>query len=314
MGSHFKAARLGPNHSRFAAVGRHRANHLRSGFCANTASSGTVPIGYSPSWASGAGSSSVMEPCTAEQVAALTAELNKPPLAPEGVEVTLEFGECRQIANDRPIAFALYMPEVPSPMEDDGTSVEEILDRPFRLTAGLFDTKDRRVTASYVEAVPFGGWIQLSKGKAHVIPTAFGRSEALMVALSLDQAPGANAADLHVGQRLLLLMQHGGTLKPVLRDIPLSSSVALTREGGICCAHVLMETTRSVVPTNKRSLGMPGLTIRAERGIDFDETRGPLPKEFCNIPKTYSYTMRFDGHGYQRTDTRSRDAWDALDD
>ncbi|WP_146204448.1 hypothetical protein, partial [Massilia glaciei] len=241
-----------------------------------------------------------MKSCTVGQTKALLSALNKPAFAPNNVDVTLEFGECRQIREGRMLAFAVFMPEMPYPDKPD-VSDEELRDRPFRLTAGLFDMHRRSIVSSYIEPFPFSGWIETYQGKAYVIPVSYSRGKALAFAISHDNERGLNAANSHVSVSLTLLMQRGTALKPVLRDIPLSSRVALTEDGGVCCSSVLMDTTRTLLPTKQQTLGMPDLVLHAEREVQVDERRDPIPKEFANIPKTYAYILRFNGSKYRPT-------------
>lgn len=58
---------------------------------------------------------------------------------------------------------------------------------------------------------------------------------------------------------------------------------------------------------------MPDLVLHAKREVRFDESQGPLPETFANIPKNYSYTLRFSGREYQATQGRIEDTWDDLD-
>lgn len=264
------------------------------------------------SWADSSGEALTMESCATEQTRALVSALNKPAFAPKGVDATLELGECRQIKKDRMLAFAVFIPETPYPDKED-VSAEELSDRSFRLIAGLFDTNKRRIVSSYIEPFPRSGWIETSESKAHVIQTSYGDGKTLVFAISHERERGANAADFHVNETLALLMQRGATLKPVLRDIPLSSVVALSEGGGICCAHVVMDTTRTLKPTRQQTLGMPDLVLHAEREVRVDERQGPLPETFANIPKIYSYTLQFNGREYQATQSKTKDAWDVLD-
>lgn len=253
-----------------------------------------------------------MEFCSTGQTKALVSALNSPTFAPDNVDVTLEFGECRQIKKDKMLAFAVFIPETPFPDKED-VSVEELSDQSFRLMAGLFDTNKHRIVSTYIEPFSSSGWIQLNGSKAHVVPTSYGRGKVLTFAISHGHERGANAADFHVSETLMLLMQRGAALKPVLRDIPLSSVVALTQGGGICCAHVVLDTMRTLIPARHRTLGMPDLVIHSEREVRVDESRGPVPEAFANIPNTYLYTLRFNGREYQATRNRIKDAWDALD-
>lgn len=264
------------------------------------------------SWASSSSKPPMMESCTTEQTKALLSALNKPAFAPNSVGVTLELGECRKIKKDKVLAFAVFIPEKPYPDNED-VSAEELNDQSFRLIAGLFDTSKHRIVSSHIEPFTSSGWIQLSKSKARVVPISYGRGKTLVFAISHGHERAANAADFHVGETLVLLMQHGGALKAVLRDIRLSSVVALTPGGGICCAHVVLDTTRTLIPTRQQTLGMPDLVLHAEREVRIDESQGPLPETFANIPKNYSYTLRFSGREYQATQSRIEDAWDDLD-
>ena len=171
----------------------------------------------------------------------------------------------------------------------------------------------RRIVSSYIEPFPSSGWIEINESRAHVVPVSYGPSKTLLFAISHGNERGASAADFHVGETSVLLMQQGGTLKTVLRDIPLSSVVALSQGGGICCAHVVLDTTRTLMPTRQQTHGMPDLVLHAEREVRFDESRGPLPEPFDNIPKNYSYTLQFNGYEYQATQNTVKDAWDDLD-
>lgn len=264
------------------------------------------------SWAGNSNATSAMEFCTTEQTKALTSALNTPAFAPNNVDVTLELGECRQIRKGKALAFATFIPETPYPDKED-ISVEELMDQSFILISGLFDTNKHRIVSSYKELFPSSGWIQLYESKARVISMSYGRSKPLMFAISHGHERGANAADFHVSETLILLMQRGAALEPVLRDLPLSSMVALTESGGVCCAHVVLDTTRTLIPSKHQTLGMPDLVVQAEREVRVDESRGPLPEHFANIQKIYSYTLRFNGREYQATQSRIKDAWDALD-
>ena len=254
----------------------------------------------------------MMESCTTAQTKALLSALNEPAFAPNNVDVTLELGECRQIRKDKMLAFAVFIPEIPYP-DNDEVSVEELRDRSFRLVAGIFDINKRRIVSSYIEPFPSSGWIQIYESRAYVIPVSYGPSKTLLFAISHGHERGANAADFHVGETLVLLMQHGVALKAVLRDIRLSSVVALTQGGGICCAHVVLDTTRTLIPTRQQTYGMPDLVLHAQREVRIDESQGPLPEKFANIPKNYSYTLRFSGREYQATQSRIEDTWDDLD-
>ncbi len=264
------------------------------------------------SWAVDPNEVAPVESCTTEQAGALVLALNMPAIAPHNVEVSLELGECRQIKKDTMLAFAVFIPEV-SYRDEENVSVEEMSDRSFRLMAGLFDTNERRVVSSYFKSFPSSGWIRLYESKARVLPQSYGHGKTVAFSISHGHDRAANAADFHASETLTLLMQDGAALKPVLRDIPIASVVALTQGGGICCAHVLLHTTRTLIPTRHVTLGLPDLILRAEREVEVDESRGALPEAFAHISRTYSYMLQFNGREYHATQSRKKDAWDALD-
>lgn len=264
------------------------------------------------SWAHDATNIAPMELCTPQQTETLVSALNQPAFVPRHVQANLERGECRQINNSKMLAFAVFLPQKFYPDQDD-VSPEARAERSFTLVAGLFDTKKRRIVSRYKDPFESSGWIEIYGHQARVIPTPYGHGKPIAFAISHGSERAANAADFHVSEQLTLLMQQGASLKAVLH-VRSFSQVALTGGGGICCAHVVLETTRTLAPTQRQTLGMPDLELRAERDVRIEESQGPAPPKFTDIPRIYSYTLKFNGQTYQATPGQVQDAWDTLDE
>ncbi|MDO9479575.1 MAG: hypothetical protein Q7J66_03140 [Hydrogenophaga sp.] len=256
--------------------------------------------------------SNTMELCIPEQSAALELALNKPSIAPKDVLVTLERGDCRQIEKGRLLAFAVFFPLKPIP-DFKNVSREDLIEWDFKLLAGLFDLNRRRIVAIYTEPFPWSGWIEMYDHRAYVNPTFYNSGKMAAFAISHGNERSPNAADSHASNTLTLLMRDRASLKPVLARIPIESAVALTQGGGICCAHVVLQVARTLMPTTRRTFGMPDLELRAERDLVVDEREGPLPEGFPMAPKTYSYKLQFDGHSYRASRSKPKDPWDDLD-
>lgn len=263
------------------------------------------------SWAASV-QTNAMEPCTADQKAVLETALQKSAFVPKNIRVSIGPDECREIEKGKALAIAVFFPLRPAPL-DENVSIEERYDRDFKFFAGLFDLKRRRVVASYSKLFPSSGWIGIFGHDLRVHPISYGTGKNAAFAISHGTGRSANAADFHVSEELTLFMRSGTPLLPVLVSVPLKSAIALTQGGGICCAHVVLEVTRKLIPTARSTRGMPDLEIRAERELVVDGSRGPAPEDLAKAPKTYSYTMQFDGKAYQVVNSKVADTWDDLD-
>jgi hypothetical protein len=262
------------------------------------------------SWAAPA-ETSAMESCTAEQRAVLVTALGRSAHVPKNVQVSIGQNECREIETGKTLAIAVFVPLKPA--LDENASIEERYDRDFKFFAGLFDLKRRRFIASYSKPFPSSGWIEISGHGTRVHPRSYGTGKHAAFAISHGQDRPPNAADFHADEELTLFMRSGTSLLPVIRSLPLKSTIALTQGGGICCAHVILQVTRELIPAAHRTRGMPDLEIRAQRELIMDESRGPVPADLENVPAAYSYTMQFDGKAYQAVNSKVADPWDDLD-
>lgn len=263
------------------------------------------------SWAASA-ETTAMESCTADQKAVLEVALRKSAFVPKNIRVSIGPEECRQIEKDKTLAIAVFFPLRPAPL-DENVSIEDRYDRDFKFFTGLFDLNRRRFAASYSEPFPSSGWIEIHGHDVRVHPVSYGTGKNAAFAISHATERSANAADFHVSEELTLFVRRGTSLLPVLRSVPLRSTIALTQGGGRCCAHVVLGVTRELIPTAHATHGMPDLEIRARRDLVVDESRGPAPGDLAKAPKSYSYTMQFDGKAYQAANSKVADPWDDLD-
>lgn len=253
---------------------------------------------------------SAMASCTAVQRAALASVLARSTLVPRHARADIE-PDCRQL-DKATLAFTFFVPLLPWPAGDD-VSAEEVGERDVRLVAGLFDVRRRRVVASHARLLAASGWIKTFGHSASVYPVAYASGKNAVFAISHGTERSSNAADFHVNNELTVFMRRGAALLPVLESFPLDSVIALTEGGGICCAHVVLQVRRQLVPTGRQRRGIPDLEMRAERELVIDESVGPAPRSLAKGAPTYSYTMFFNGKTYAAGDSKGADPWDGLD-